>query len=412
MRIAIIGGGAAGFLGAITAARGNSQAEVSLWEATQQPLDKVRISGGGRCNVTHSCFDPAELIKNYPRGGRELQGPFNQFGPAEIIEWFGKEGVKLKTEADGRMFPVTDKSATITNCLLNAAKNSGVNVLLGSKVKSLKLQSGPASVPQFEIELSGGQREHFDSVLVATGNSPEGYRFAESTGHTVLQRVPSLFTFKVRDERIDGLSGVSFENVKLALLVGNDIELKQTGPMLITHWGLSGPAILKLSAWGAEPLHQFNYHAQLLVNFVPDYDEERLSETINSHKENSPKKLVQSANLLSVPARYWKQIVKVCGIDEETNWGNLSRKSLVSIISELTQAKFQVKGKGIFKEEFVTCGGVSVKEINFKTMESKRCPGLYFAGEVLDIDGITGGFNFQSAWTTGWLAGSNMVKQN
>jgi len=412
VRIAIIGGGAAGFLGAITAARSNSQAEVSLLEATQHPLDKVRISGGGRCNVTHHCFDPSELIKSYPRGGRELQGPYNQFGPAEIIEWFGKEGVKLKTEEDGRMFPVTDKSETITNCLINAAQSSGVNVRLGSRVKSIKLQNGTSSAPQFEIELSGGQKELFDSVLIATGNSPEGYRFAESTGHAVLPRVPSLFTFKVEDERIVGLSGVSFENVKLTLLVGNDIELKQTGPMLITHWGLSGPAVLKLSAWGAGPLHEYKYQAQLTVNFLPDYSAEGLTETINSSKQESPKKLVQSANALPIPARYWKQIVKACGIDDETTWGNTSRKNMLSIISELTRANFQIKGKGIFKEEFVTCGGVSLKEVDFKTMQSKRCPGLYFAGEVLDIDGITGGFNFQSAWTTGWIAGSSISPSN
>ncbi len=411
MRIAIIGGGAAGFLGAITAARGNSLAKVSLLEATQHPLDKARISGGGRCNVTHHCFDASELIKNYPRGGKELQGPFHRFGPAEIIEWLEKEGVKLKTETDGRMFPLTDKSETITNCILNASKNSGVNVRLGCRVKSTKLKRVSAGSPRFEIELSGGQKEHFDSVLVATGNSPEGYRFAESTGHTVLPRVPSLFTFKIDDRRIDGLSGVSFENVKLTMSVGNDVELKQTGPMLITHWGLSGPAVLKLSAWGAEPLHLHKYQAQLAVNFLPDYSLEKLTESINSFKETFPKKLVQSANSLPIPTRYWKQIVKACGIDDESTWGNLSRKGMLSIVSELTQAKFQVRGKGIFKEEFVTCGGVSLREIDFKTMQSKRCPGLYFAGEVLDIDGITGGFNFQSAWTTGWLAGSSMVKQ-
>ena len=395
-------------MGAITAARSSSQTEVSLLEATQQPLDKVRISGGGRCNVTHHCFEPVELVKNYPRGGKELLGAFHKFGPAEIIEWFDKQGVKLKTEEDGRMFPVTDKSETIVNCLINTAKNSGVNIRLGCRVKSISYQSESSGKSKFEIELQGGQKEHFDAVLVATGNSPEGYRFAESTGHTVLPRVPSLFTFKVKDTRIDGLSGVSFENVKLTLQVGDDTQLKQSGPMLITHWGLSGPAVLKLSAWGAGPLHEHKYHAQLTVNFLPDYTAEQLTETIETFKTRSPKKLVQSANALPIPGRYWKQIVKACGINDETTWGNISRKSMLSIVSELTQAHFQIKGKGIFKEEFVTCGGVDLKEIDFKTMESKLCPGLYFAGEVLDIDGITGGFNFQSAWTTGWLAGCSM----
>ncbi len=398
-------------MGAITAAQSKSPAEVSLLEATQKPLDKVRLSGGGRCNVTHHCFDPAELVKNFPRGAREMQGPFYRFGPAEIIEWFEKQGVKLKTEADGRMFPISDKSETVVHCLIQAAKNSGVNIRLGCRVKSIKHRSGTVDKPQFEIELSGGQTEEFEAVLIATGNSPEGYRFAESTGHTVLERVPSLFTFKVDDARIGGLSGVGFENVKLTLLVGDDIELTQTGPMLITHWGLSGPAVLKLSAWGAGPLHQFKYNARLTVNFLPDYGAERLLDAIISIKNKSPKKVVQSANVLPLPARYWKQIVKASGIADKTTWGNLNRKSMLSIISELTEARFQIKGKGIFKEEFVTCGGVDLKEINFKTMESKRCRGLYFAGEVLDIDGITGGFNFQSAWTTGWLAGCSISRQ-
>ncbi len=395
-------------MAAITTARNNSQNHVSLLEATLKPLDKVRISGGGRCNVTHHCFEPAELIKNYPRGGRELLGAFHRFGPAELIEWFKNEAVKLKTEADGRMFPVSDKSETIVNSLLNAAKKSGVNLRLGCRVRNISYQKKSSGKSKFEIELSDGQKEHFDSLLIATGNSPEGYRFAQSTGHTVLERVPSLFTFKVEDKRIEGLSGISFESVKLTMLVGDDTELKQSGAMLITHWGLSGPAVLKLSAWGARPLHQQKYRAQLIVNFLPQYTTEKLTATIISIKQESPKKLVQSANALPLSTRYWKQIVRTVGVDEEMTWGNISRKSMLSIITELTQAQFQIKGKGIFKEEFVTCGGVSLREIDFKTMESKVCPGLYFAGEVLDIDGITGGFNFQSAWTTGWLAGSNI----
>ncbi len=408
MRIAVIGGGAAGFMAGITAARENPKAEISIFEATFHPLEKVRISGGGRCNVTHYCFEPSELIRGYPRGGKELQGPFNRFGSAEIIEWFKKEGVKLKAESDGRMFPVTDKSETVVDCLINAAKKSGVSLRLGSRIRSIYRPSKSFDVSQFEVELSDGKKEIFNSVLVATGNSPEGYRFAESRGHTVLPRVPSLFTFKVNDERIRGLSGVSFEKVQLKLVVGNKTELKQTGPMLVTHWGLSGPAVLKLSAWGAAPLHEFRYHAQLFVNFMPDKNQGELVEMISSAKEKSPKKLVQSANALPIPARYWKQMVISAGIESETTWGNLSRKGILSIVSELSQAEFQIRGKGIFKEEFVTCGGVSLKEIDFKTMESKICPGLYFAGEVLDIDGVTGGFNFQSAWTTGWIAGKSM----
>lgn len=408
MRIVIIGGGAAGFMGAITAARKRADAEVTLLEATQHPLDKVRISGGGRCNVTHHCFDPAELIKNYPRGARELQGPFNRFGPSEIIDWFKNEGVTLKTEQDGRMFPVTDKSDTVVSCLINTAKNSGVIIQLGRRVKCINRLKKSKSAAGFEIELSSGQKEKFDALLVATGNSPDGYRIAESFGHTVLPRVPSLFTFKVEDRRINGLSGVSFDKVNLTMRFEDDIELKQSGPMLVTHWGLSGPAVLKLSAWGAAPLHQFKYNAQLTVNFLPEYSRDELSEVISSFKEKSPKKLVQSANELPIPSRYWKKLVETCNINNETTWGNISRKEMMSLVSELCEGIFQVKGKGIFKEEFVTCGGVALKQIDFKTMQSKICPGLHFAGEVLDIDGITGGFNFQSAWTTGWIAGSSM----
>ena len=410
MKSAIIGGGAAGFMGAITAARTNPNAKVSLFEATQNPLEKVRISGGGRCNVTHNCFEPFELIKNYPRGGKELQGPYTRFGPAEIIKWFQNEGVKLKAESDGRMFPETDKSHTIIDSLINAAKYSGVDIRLGSRVKSIKHQNQSESDGRFNFEFADGHTEEFDSVLVATGNSPEGYKFAESTGHEVLPRVPSLFTFKVKDERIDGLSGVSFEKVHLTLLVGENTKLKQSGPMLITHWGLSGPAVLKLSAWGARPLFENSFQARLFVNFLPGMTADEVSNMLKQIKESSPKKSVSSANEVPVPGRYWKQIVNACGIASDKTWGNLSKESTLAAASQLTRGEFEVKGKGIFKEEFVTCGGVKLNEIDFKTMQSKRCPGLYFAGEVLDIDGITGGFNFQSAWTTGWLAGSNMVK--
>jgi len=309
------------------------------------------------------------------------------------------------------MFPVTDKSETVVDCLINAAKIAGVNLRLGLRIKNIRRLTASSKDANFELEFSDGHNESFDAVLVATGNSPEGYRIAESTGHTLLPRVPSLFTFKVDDERIRGLSGVSFEKVQLKLVIGDKIEFKQTGSMLVTHWGLSGPAVLKLSAWGAAPLHELRYHAQLIVNFMPDKNQDELLRLVSSMKEESPKKQVQSANALPMPARYWKQIIKSCGIEPETAWGNLSRKGILSIVSELSQAEFHIRGKGIFKEEFVTCGGVSLKEIEFKTMESKICPGLYFAGEVLDIDGITGGFNFQSAWTTGWLAGKNMANK-
>ncbi len=407
MRIAVVGGGAAGFFGAISAVTHNSAAKVTLFEAAQQPLRKVKISGGGRCNVTQHCFEPTELVKGYPRGAKELLGPFTRFGPKETVEWFEKEGVRLKTEEDGRMFPITDKSATVVDCLVAAAWKRGVQLRLGVKVKSITaLETGK---PGFEIELGDGSREKFDRVLLATGGSPAGHRFASALGHTIVPCVPSLFTFNVKDGRIAGLAGISFEKVCLTLTDGQGESLEQTGPMLITHWGLSGPAVLKLSAWGARILQACNYHAALVINFLPEYKTEELHRELVAFKEQNGRKRVGSEKLFSIPARYWSRLVAAAGIAEETTWTNVSKKQMNALVAELSAARFAVSGKGIFKEEFVTAGGVSLKEVDFKTMQSRVCPGLFFAGEILDIDGITGGFNFQSAWTAGWIAGGNMA---
>lgn len=429
MRIAVVGGGAAGFFGAISAASRNPSAKIDLFEAAQQPLRKVKISGGGRCNVTHHCFDLPELVKGYPRGGKELLGPFTRFGPRETVEWFQKQGVWLKTEGDGRMFPVTDQSATVVDCLVKATRDHGIQLRLGAKVKHIEAVGQAAGSPQFEIELSDGSRERFNWVLLATGGSPAGYRFASALGHSIVPCVPSLFTFNVvenlafgpegpsgperehsrkADPRLEGLSGISFEKVVLTLSDGHSKDLKQTGPLLITHWGLSGPAVLKLSAWGARMLQNCNYNAELTINFLPDYKTERVQRELLSFKTKNGRKRVQSEKLFSMPARYWSRLVQAAGIDAETAWTNVSNKALAALTAELTAARFAVSGKGIFKEEFVTCGGVKLKEVDFKTMQSKIVPGLYLAGEILDIDGITGGFNFQSAWTTGWIAGGSM----
>lgn len=409
VRIAVAGGGAAGFFGAISAATHNSSAEIVLFEATHQPLKKVRISGGGRCNVTHHCFDPAELAKNYPRGNKELLGPFNRFQPSDTVAWFEKQGVRLKVEQDGRMFPITDQSSTVVDCLLNAARALQVQVRLGARVKNIQAAAPAKDAPQFEIELQDGVRERYDRLLLATGSSPHGLRLAEVLGHTVVPCVPSLFTFKVTDSRLAGLAGISFEKVKLTLTDSDKNRLEQAGDLLITHWGLSGPAVLKLSAWGARMLQRCNYQAELVINLLPDFSTEQLYRELHTYKEQNSKKRVQKEPVFPVPGRYWSRIVQFVGIAEETTWTNITKDAMTALIFELTGGLYAVSGKGIFKEEFVTCGGVNLKEVDFKTMQSKISPGLYLAGEVLDIDGITGGFNFQSAWTTGWIAGSSIV---
>ncbi|MEW6050233.1 MAG: NAD(P)/FAD-dependent oxidoreductase [Candidatus Zixiibacteriota bacterium] len=408
MRIAIVGGGAAGFFGAIAAATCNRSAEIILFEATHQPLDKVRISGGGRCNVTHQCFDPVELIKNYPRGSRELLAPFKRFQPRDTVDWFEQHGVRLKTEPDGRMFPITDQSSTIVDCLLNVAETCGVQLRLGARIKNVEssMQNGE---PRFELTLHDNSYQSCDRVLIATGSSPQGYRFAQSLGHTIIPCVPSLFTFKISDPRLDGLAGVSFENVSLTIIDSIGKKLRHPGPILITHWGLSGPAVLKLSAWGAKTLNRDTYHARLTVNFFPEQSREQLLQKLSVYRENNGKKQVHVDPPVALPRRYWRRIVHVSGVDVETTWTHVTRSAINAIVTELNAAQFDIVGKGIFKEEFVTCGGVSLKEIDFRTMQSRLCTGLYFAGEILDIDGITGGFNFQSAWTTGWIAGENMA---
>jgi hypothetical protein len=407
MRIAIIGGGAAGFFGAITAATQNPSVKIVIFEATQQPLEKVLISGGGRCNVTHHCYDPAELIKNYPRGHKELRGPFTRFQPRDTVEWFESRGVKLKIEDDGRMFPVTDDSRTIADCLTNAARERGIEIRLGARVKEIR--RGPDNgAAAFEIECHGRPSEQFDRVLLATGSAHQGYRFAELLGHKIIPGVPSLFTFKISDKRLADLAGLSFDNVHLTMADQAESRLEQSGPLLITHWGLSGPAVLKLSAWGARILHDCNYHAALTINFLPTFSTEQMYQQLLEHRELNPKKYISTEGALPVPLRFWRGIVETVGVSEEMIWSHLSRDEMNAIIAQLTQGRYAIRGKGIFKEEFVTCGGVDLKEVDFKTMQSRLCPGLFFAGEILDIDGVTGGFNFQSAWTTGWIAGMNL----
>jgi predicted Rossmann fold flavoprotein len=399
-RIAVLGGGAAGFFAAITCAERLGKAgEVTLFEATPHLLAKVRISGGGRCNVTHSCFEPAELVKKYPRGGRELLGAFHRFQPRDTIEWFGSRGVATKTEEDGRMFPTTDDSATIVDCLMSAASRAGVTIRVSTPVRSILKEA-----EIFKLTLGNGSVEAFDRVIVATGGNKAsgGLAIAESFGHAIVTPVPSLFTFHITDPRLTDLAGISVEN---AVVTAPGTKLKTDGPVLITHAGLSGPGILKLSAWGAREFAEKNYAFPISLNWVPPHTRDSLIKALSVVREQNARKQVTTFSPVAMPQRLWERFVIAAGIPTTTPWAHVSNPALQTLATQLTASEFKVDGKSMFKDEFVTCGGVKLSEVDFKTMESRKCPGLHFAGEVLDIDGVTGGFNFQNAWTTGYLAG-------
>jgi predicted Rossmann fold flavoprotein len=400
-RIAVIGGGAAGFFSAIACAERLGKAgSVTLFEATPHLLAKVRISGGGRCNVTHACFEPAELVKRYPRGGRELLGAFHRFQPRDTIEWFAARGVTTKTEEDGRMFPSTDDSSTIVDCLMSAAAQAGVTIRSSCPVRSVR-KEGAA----FHLALGDGTVDMFDRVIVATGGnkSSGGLAIAESFGHAIVPPVPSLFTFHINDPRLADLAGISVEDVVVA---APGTKLRTDGPVLVTHAGLSGPAILKLSAWGAREFAEKNYEFPIAINWVPPHSRESLIKALSVVREQNARKQVATFSPVAMPQRLWERFVAAAGMPTTTPWAHVSNPSLQALAIQLTAAEFKVAGKSMFKDEFVTCGGVKLSEVDFKTMESRKVAGLHFVGEVLDIDGVTGGFNFQNAWTTGFLAGS------
>jgi len=404
-RIAAVGGGAAGFFAAITCASASPEAKVTLLEKGPQFLAKVRISGGGRCNVTHACFDASDLCASYPRGARELLGAFRVFQPRDTIEWFESRGVKLKTEADGRMFPVTDSSQTIIDCLLREAQGAGVELLTNCGVQRVT-QLREAG---FELQLANGKSLHCDRLLLATGGSrvDAGARLAASCGHTLEPPVPSLLTFHVESPWLRELAGVSVESTEIAV---PDEALRARGPVLMTHWGLSGPAILRLSAWGARVLHARGYHFPLLINWLPELNAESAADLLRVRRETDPARLVLKTPIRPLPARLWEKLVLAAGVGPDTRWSGLSRGLQHNLVQQLIRTSLEVTGKSLNKEEFVTCGGVRLSEVNFKTMESRICPGLYFAGELLDMDGLTGGFNFQAAWTTGWIAGTAIAQ--
>lgn len=395
--VIIVGGGAAGFFTAINAVEKNRRLKVAILERGQEVLSKVRISGGGRCNVTHECYIPNELVKFYPRGEKELRGPFHQFGAADTVAWFEEHGVRLKTESDGRMFPITDSSQTIIDCFLNTARSLGITILKGHSVKSVHLVQEEPAIWKTET-----QQESFlsESVVIASGSNPRIWDILKDLGHSIVEPVPSLFTFNIKDSRIKDLPGIS----AVAHVAVPGTSLESEGPLLITHWGMSGPAILKLSAWGARILAAKNYQFIITVNWLPQMDMEEAGRQLRELKSSHAKKIVHSRSPFELPNRLWESITRSSGITDGTKWADLSKLQLNDLALAITSSRFQVNGKSTFKEEFVTAGGVNLKEINFKTMQSKKKPNLFIVGEAVDIDAITGGFNFQNAWTSGFLA--------
>jgi predicted Rossmann fold flavoprotein len=405
-QIIVVGGGAAGFFAAIAAAE--QGADVTVLEKTPRFLDKVRLSGGGRCNVTHAGFDPREFATHYPRGGQALLSPFQKFSARDTVAWFAARGVILKTEADGRMFPVTDSAQTIVDCLLNAAQKAGVKLRLNGAVESVvKTADGKFALTLAAADGAPGEKLFCDRLLLATGGcrAAAAGRLAVSLGHTLAVPVPSLFTFQIEVPWLRLLAGVA---VKAEVTIPGT-KLRERGPLLVTHWGLSGPAILKISAWGARALHDLNYQFPLVVNWLPDFSAEKIAAEFQTRRVTSGAKLVVNVPLSPLPARLWEQLVLVAGLAREARWAALARPQAQALVRMLTRMELAVTGKSLNQDEFVTCGGVPLDEVNFKTMASKVCPGLFFAGELLDIDGVTGGFNFQAAWTTSFVAGQAMA---
>ncbi|MFY7987982.1 MAG: NAD(P)/FAD-dependent oxidoreductase [Flavobacterium sp.] len=391
--IIIIGGGAAGFFTAINIVEKNSKLKVAILERGKNVLEKVRISGGRRCNVTHACFVPNDLVKFYPRGEKELKGPFHQFCSGDTIEWFEQHGVELKIEDDGRMFPVSNSSQTIIDCFLKSTQKLKIDILTGHSVQELYQGNDYWKITTNQEVFS------CQKVIMATGSNPKIWELLQNLGHSIIEPLPSLFTFNIKDARIKDLMGLS----TLASVKVKKSKLQASGPLLITHWGMSGPGILRLSAWGARELADKKYQFAIQVNWLNETDFEEAIDLLKNIKEENSKKLVSKYAHFDLPKRLWENLVKAAGISEETKWADVNKKQLNTLAEQLTNAEFQVNGKSTFKEEFVTAGGVDLKEVNFKTMESKILPNLFFAGEILNIDAITGGFNFQNAWTGGFI---------
>ncbi len=400
--IVVIGGGTAGFFSAITCKEKYPAFRVIILEKSTRLLSKVKISGGGRCNVTNAVSEPAELVKHYPRGSKELLGPFSRFNSKHTVNWFESRGVKLKTEEDGRIFPVTDDSQTIIDCLITSAQKAGVEIFLSTGFNSLIPPENDDDV--WKIFCSQ-KTFKADKVIIASGSNESMWKLCAKLGHTIITPVPSLFTFNIKDERIKNLHGISVNNCSVKII---NSKLKSDGSLLITHWGMSGPVILKLSSIGARELNDMNYYFDISVNWLPYLSNEELKEKTYEIISLNPKQHIHNVPGFGLPKRLWENLLLASSIPSSTRLSELSKENIKSLTVQLQNCLFKISGKSTFKEEFVTCGGIKLSEVNFKTMESKIIKGLYFAGEVLDIDALTGGFNFQAAWTTGWIAGNNL----
>lgn len=401
----VIGGGAAGFFCAVNAARMHPGLKVTVIEKSNKLLAKVKVSGGGRCNTTHACFEIPELVKRYPRGQNFIKKAFHSFNTNDTLTWFAERGVQLKTESDGRMFPVTDDSQTIINCLLKEADKYHVKIRLQCEVQSIT-----AAENGFELQTSTGlMKANF--VCIACGGYPKSamFEWLRKLGHTIAEPVPSLFTCNMPGNPVTQLMGVAVERAAVKVA---GTKLAEEGPLLITHWGMSGPAILRLSAWGARQLADMNYHFTLLVNWLPGQTEQDLRNAWQSYREEYAGMKTGSKNPFGLPNRLWLYLLSVSDINPDTRWAEIPAKEQNKLIRQLTAQEFPVKGKTTFKEEFVTCGGINLSEVDPNTMQSRKLPGIYFAGEILDVDGVTGGFNFQHAWTSGWIAARSIASAN
>lgn len=397
--VIVCGGGAAGFFSAICIVEANPNLSVAIIERGSQVLEKVRISGGGRCNVMHACYNPTELTTYYPRGEKELRGPFHHFSPRQTQQWFLNHGVPLKTEADGRMFPQSNSSKAVIDCFINAAKKLNIDVLTNNSVKDLSRKD-----KQWVVQTTHDQ--YLSNVLVlATGSNSKIWQLLGHLGHTIVPPVPSLFTFSIADSRISNLQGVS----AIATVNIYGTKLSASGPLLITHWGLSGPGVLKLSAWGARLLAEKKYRFTISINWLPHLNANERGTYLQAFRQANARKNIVSAAPENIPNRLWINLLQAAGIAENVKWADISKNALGKLTAELCEGRYQVNGKNTFKEEFVTAGGVELSEVNFKTMESKLHNNMFFAGEILNIDAITGGFNFQNAWTNGFIAANSIA---
>ena len=404
MNVIVIGGGAAGFFAAISCKQHHPEYSVTLLEKSEKLLAKVKVSGGGRCNVTHACFENSQLAKFYPRGGKQLKNAFSQFNTKDTVQWFESRGVKLKTETDNRMFPVTDDSQTIVDCLVKEANKLGVVIQKGVSITRISKKENQFILAALGKDPSTVLKMTADKIIIASGGSPkvDGFNWLKQLGHAIIAPVPSLFTFNMPNEAIKKLMGVVADPVSLKI---KGTKLNSEGPLLITHWGMSGPAVLKLSAWGARELNAMNYKFEVLINWLGDKNEQEVRDWLDFELKNIGKRQLGNRNPFHLTNRLWLFFLEKNEIDPEISWNQLKKKSLNKLLNTLVNDCYKAEGKTTFKEEFVTCGGISLNEVSFETMESKVCAGIYFAGEVLDIDAVTGGFNFQAAWTTGFIAG-------